>query len=82
MRNNRMALARLKTFLGAETPLSEITPQRIGEYRVKRLTENSERIGRPVSPAWFVDTTKNQSQRWCSNALPREALEQSSASTR
>ena len=51
IRNDRMALARLKAFLGPDMPLAEITPQRISDYRVKRLTEHSERIDRPVAPA-------------------------------
>jgi hypothetical protein len=49
-RNDRMGFARLKAFLGPETPLAAITTARIGEYRVRRLTEVSERIKRPVAP--------------------------------
>lgn len=51
IRTDRMGCAGLKAFLGTETPLTEISTHRIGESRVKRLTERSERIKRPVTPA-------------------------------
>jgi integrase len=51
IRNDRMCFARLKALFGADRPLAEITVQQIGEYRVKRLTETSARIKRPVTPA-------------------------------
>lgn len=51
IRNDRMGLARLKAFFGEDTPLASITASRIDEYRDQRLTERSERLGRPVKPA-------------------------------
>ena len=51
IRNDRMALARLTSALGAETALADVTAARIAEYSAKRLTETSKRLGRPVAPA-------------------------------
>jgi len=51
IRNDRMALARLTSALGAETALAHVTAARIAEYAAKRLTETSKRLGRPVAPA-------------------------------
>jgi integrase len=51
IRNDRMATVRLLRFFGDALPLTEITAQRIAQYEHKRLTEKSERLGRPVGPA-------------------------------
>src|SRR5262245_48605317 len=51
VRNDRMGLARLKAYFGADTPLPAITSNRIAEYGWQRLTEKSERLGRAVTPA-------------------------------
>jgi integrase len=51
LRNDRMAVARLRAFFGGELPLAEVTAGRIRDYTVARLTTKSERLGRPVRPA-------------------------------
>src|SRR5262249_37195795 len=44
-------LEHLKTALGADTPLAEITAARISEYKAGRLGTTSERTGRQLTPA-------------------------------
>jgi len=44
-------LTKLKAGLGADTPLTEITAQRIAQYDRDRFSQKSEKIGRPVSPS-------------------------------
>jgi integrase len=44
-------LTKLKAGLGSDTPLTEITAQRIAQYDRDRVSQKSEKIGRPVSPS-------------------------------
>src|SRR5206468_136741 len=48
---DRLIIAKLVAHFGAETPLTEITAPRIAEYRLMRLTTNSERTKRLLKPA-------------------------------
>ena len=48
IRQDEQILGKLKARLGADTPITEITAQRIAQYDRQRVTETS-KLGRPVS---------------------------------
>ncbi len=50
IRQDEQILGKLKARLGADTPITEITAQRIAHYDRQRVTETS-RLGRPVTPS-------------------------------
>ena len=50
IRQDEQILGKLKARLGADTPITEITAQRIAQYDRQRVTEKS-KLGRPVSPS-------------------------------
>jgi integrase len=50
IRNDRMAAERFKAAFGADTPLEDITAQRIAEWGRQRMARQS-RLGRPLAPA-------------------------------
>ncbi len=50
IRQDEQILGKLKARLGADTPLTEITAQRIAQYDRQRVTETS-RLGRAVTPS-------------------------------
>jgi hypothetical protein len=50
IRQDEQILGKLKTRLGADTPIPEITAQRVAQYDRQRVTETS-RLGRLVTPS-------------------------------
>jgi len=50
IRQDEQILAKLKARIGVETPVHEITAQRIAQYERNRITETS-KLGRLVTPS-------------------------------